>query len=241
MSISSQKQQINVFFWPVQTTRETLALLKKRLHKQAISALNTWIWHETNILWHKVFHKCYNLPLQKKQLTNHLFLILPLISSPFRFSHFCGALSVTHISPSLLSQCCHVFGGKLRFSRWDREMERKHLNWYVCLYFLSEDVRSDMSWEEDREEEAEGGKKVDDVRKKRKHWKAKVEKSERKIQARYKQRDAEWQAGSSERQAKTKEVISKRVLSGLTCGLWIVLALLFFKYSFKQNVYISRH
>lgn len=159
MSISSQKQQINVFFWPVQTTRETLALLKKRLHKQAISALNTWIWHETNILWHKVFHKCYNLPLQKKQLTNHLFLILPLISSPFRFSHFCGALSVTHISPSLLSQCCHVFGGKLRFSRWDREMERKHLNWYVCLYFLSEDVRSDMSWEEDREEEAEGGKK----------------------------------------------------------------------------------
>lgn len=143
--------------------------------------------------------------------------------------------------PFIAFSVLSCFGGKLRFSRWDREMERKHLNWYVCLYFLSEDVRSDMSWEEDREEEAEGGEKVDDVRKKRKHWKAKVEKSERKIQARYKQRDAEWQAGSSERQPKTKEVISKRVLSGLTCGLWIVLARLFFKYSFKQNVYISRH
>lgn len=61
--------------------------------------------------------------------------------------------------PFIAFSVLSCFGGKLRFSRWDREMERKHLNWYVCLYFLSEDVRSDMSWEEDREEEAEGGKK----------------------------------------------------------------------------------
>lgn len=162
---------------------------------------------------------------QSKQLTSHPSSSPPVENSPHLVCLFSGTPDVKHVPLllRLLCVCCQVFGGDLRFSRWGRGKEREHLHRYVCLYLLSEDVKSDISWE--RGEEGERSK-AEEERKER----------SRKRERKQRLREHGWQDGLSERNIRKRQWKLREVKK----SLWICVDVNFMapstEYSFKLNV-----
>lgn len=82
-------------------------------------------------LGHATFQKCHNLESQNKHITTHP------SSTPQRI-------------PYSLSACvcicvCSCLGRSKVFQMGQRKEERERIHWYGCLYFLSEDVKADIS------------------------------------------------------------------------------------------------